>query len=127
MIHSEPGAFVVPAAEGEVPVGVHTLVRVQLADRIDPTLVEEPTIRRAALGKVDGIKRPAPWDNGIDRGRHDVVVATKHDRLGDRKKCAGISVEPVEPAQLIVEFRSRCRVPIGRIDAPHDEISDRRL
>ena len=81
MIHAQAGATVVAAAIGEVPVGVDALIGMKPADRVDPPLIEQRVVCRAALWKRDCIPGPALGDPGVEIGRDDIEVAAQHGRI----------------------------------------------
>src|SRR5262249_35043394 len=56
-----------------------------------------------------------------------VVVARQHYRCASRYEFGGMADEAIKPSQLVVEFWSRLRVPIGQVDGCDQESMDSRL
>ena len=50
------------------------------------------------------------------RCRHDVVVTGQHHRGAARHEFGGMGNQALKPGQLVVEFRSRLRIPVGEVD-----------
>ena len=57
-------------------------------------------------------------------GRRDVVVAGEHDRRAGLSQRSGVEAQPLEPGELVVEFRAGLRVAVGRIDAGDEDAVD---
>ena len=49
-------------------------------------------------------------------GRHDVVVAGQHHRHAGRVELGGMRGEPLDPGELVVEFRPGLRVAVRRVE-----------
>ncbi len=60
-------------------------------------------------------------------GRHDVVVAREHDRHAGLVERGGVTREPLEPGELVVEFRPGLRVAVRRIERSDQHAVDRGL
>ena len=110
-----------------LPERVDPLARVQRPQRIGPALLYKTAIGIPHLGAEQRVIDPALRRVDIEIGGHDVVIAGEHDRLTGRKQSSGMFHQPVEPAQLVIEFRSRRRIAVGQIQAPENRAVDRRL
>src|SRR5690606_19072205 len=71
----------------------------------------------------------APTLGGVDIQirRHDVVVAGEDDGYVEFEERRCVFRQPLEPAQLIVEFWTRCRIPVRKIKAGHNHSVDGRF
>lgn len=84
-----------------LPEGVEPLIGMQMAKRVGPSLVSEVDL---------GI--PHLWLVNIVIGRHDVEVACEYDRDFQFEQPGGIVLQALEPAQLVVKFRTRRRIAV---------------
>lgn len=100
-----------------VPEGVHRFVWVGFADGVDTTAFEETAKGSASFRMEERIIAPRLCRIDIELGWHDVVVASENRRviLFDQQPRA--LDEPLKPGELVVEFGSRLRIAIGRIEA----------
>jgi hypothetical protein len=72
-----------------------------------------------ALGHGRGI--------AVLRCRHDVVVTGQHYGCAARHEFGGVGNEALKPGQLVIEFRSRLRIPIGKVDGSDQDSPNRRF
>ena len=84
---------------------------------ISPALSEQAMEGPANLGPKQRIIDPALRFINIKIGRHHIEIAGEHDRHTGREKVRGMSRQPVEPAQLVVESRAGRRISVGQIQA----------
>src|SRR6185295_12262030 len=110
-----------PVIAEEIPERVDALVRVQLAQRIDPALREQPLICVARLRLQQRIFLPALRIVDVEVRRDDVVVAEQHDRLARRIQRLRVLDQPLEPLELVFELRTRLRIAVGQIQAADDD------
>jgi hypothetical protein len=54
------------------------------------------------------------WRIDVEIGRHHIEVAGQNRRRAAVQKGFGVVRQPVEPAQLVIEFRARAGLPFGR-------------
>src|SRR5215469_4391166 len=47
---------------------------------------------------------------------HDVVVTGQYYGCAARHEFRGVGNEALKPSQLVIEFRSRLRIPVGKVD-----------
>jgi hypothetical protein len=61
------------------------------------------------------------------RCRHDIVVTGQHHGRAARHELGGMGNEALKPGQLVIEFRSRLRIPIGEVDGSDQDSLNRRF
>ena len=110
-----------------LPERVDPLARVQRPQRISPALLDKAAIGIPHLGAEQRVIDPAFGRVDVEIGGHDVVIAGEHDRLAGREQAPGMVRQPVEPAQLVIELRSRRGIAVRQIQASDDHAVDRRL
>src|SRR4029077_1669360 len=59
--------------------------------------------------------------------RHDVIVTGQHHGCAARHEFGGVSNEALKPGQLVIEFRSRLRIPIREVDGSDQDSLNRRF
>ncbi len=60
-------------------------------------------------------------------GRRDVVVAGQDHRLPGALERGRVLDQPIEPGQLVVEFRAGLRIAVGQIDRGDEDAADGRF
>ena len=124
----EPQAGVaLPALPHVVPERVHRRVRMERADGVDPALCKQALIGGAALRLQQRVIVIGFGLIDVLRRRHDVVVAREHDRDAGLVERRGVARQPLEPGELVVEFRPRLRVAVRRIERGDQHAVDRGL
>ena len=124
MVDPEPGVAL-EAVAPIFPERVDALTRVQVPDGVGPALGNEMSIGLADFRPEKGIVQPALGLVDVDPRRHDVEVAGEDRGHAEIEEFGGIEVEAAEPAELVVEFRARERVAVGKIQAAdHDAVDD---
>src|SRR6266568_8094407 len=58
---------------------------------------------------------------------HDIVVTSQHHGCAARHEFGGVGNEALKPRQLVIEFRSRLRIPIGEVDGSDQDFLNRRF
>ncbi len=99
----------------------------ELAHGVGPALREKPAIGLAHLGAEERVVDPARRRVDVELGRHDVVIAGQQDRRAARQQRLRMRREALEPAQLVVEFRSGCRIAVRQVEAADRQPVDCRL
>ena len=127
MVQAQPGAFVVAAAVGEVPIGVDAFFRMDFPQRVGPAVTQHDPVRVPALREKHRIINPALRHHGVDVFRNDVVVAAQNDRLSRVCEVRRVMTKPLEPPQLVIELRAGCRIAVGEIETTYDEAVDVRF
>ena len=94
------------------PEGVDPLARMQRAQRVSPTLFDKGAIGIAHFRPEQGVIDPALGRIHIEFGRHHVEVAGQDHRRAAVQKALGVAHKPIEPPQLVVEFRARRRISV---------------
>ncbi len=79
MIDAEPGVACERVSE-MAPEGIDSLARMQSAERISPSLLNEATIGVTRLGREQRVVEPALRLVDVEVGRHDVVNTGEDDR-----------------------------------------------
>ena len=126
VIDAQPGVAPVGIAK-VIPVGVDRLVGMHRPQGIGPPLPGEACKGLTHLDPEQGVVDPALGLVHVALGRDDVVIAREdHRRLGGNELC-GVSEQPLEPAQLVVELRARCGIAVGQIEAGDVDAVDLRL
>src|SRR6202035_5902432 len=88
-----------PAIPHVVPEGVHWLLRMERADRVDPTLREKMSVGSAALRLQKRVLVPGFREVDVLVGGNDVVVTSEHYRHARGKKISRTRGEPFEPRE----------------------------
>ena len=101
-----------PVVAEVVPEREDLLVRVNRADRVDPSLREQALIGIARLGLQQGILAPMLRVVDVEVSRHDVVVACEDHRLAAVVKRLRMLDEPLEPRELVDELLARLRIAV---------------
>ncbi len=103
----------------EIPEREDLLVRVQLAQGIDPALLQQALPGGARFGLQQCILAPVLRIVDVRiRGNH-VVITRKDDGHAGVVESLCMLCEPLEPFQLVLELRSRLGIAIGQVDAAH--------
>ena len=58
---------------------------------------------------------------------HDIVVTGQHYGGSARHEFGGVGNQALKPCQLVIEFRSRLRIPIGEVDGSDQDSLNRRF
>jgi hypothetical protein len=74
-----------------------------------------------------GVIDPALRRVDVEIGRHDVEVAGPNGRRAALQNGFRVARQPVEPAQLVVEFWARRRIAVRQIEASDQDAADRRF
>src|ERR1700722_7650022 len=61
------------------------------------------------------------------RCRYDVVVTGQHHGCSTRHEFGGVGNQALKPGQLVIEFRSRLRIPIREVDGSDQDSLNRRF
>jgi hypothetical protein len=69
-----------PTVSPIVPERVHRRVRMQFADGVNPTLIEQSSEQGTGLGLHEGILVVRLSGVDVVCGRHDVKISRQHDR-----------------------------------------------
>jgi hypothetical protein len=109
------------------PEGIDPLARMQRAQRVRPALRHKLAIGFAHLRPKQRVIDPALRRIHIERGRHHVEVARQDDRRAALQHRFGVARQPLEPVQLVIEFRAGSRIAVGQIEASDKEATDRRF
>src|SRR4051794_20260954 len=110
-----------------LPERVDSLAWVQSPQGVGPALLHKAAICVPYLGPEQRVINPAFRRVDIEIGRHDVVIACEYDRLPGRQQAIGMLCQPIEPAQLVIELRSRSGIAVWQIEASDDHAVDRRF
>ena len=123
MIEPQTGvAF--PAAPHVIPEGIHGLIRIERADGIHPTLIQDSLEGSARLRLDEGVLRVrGHWIN-ILRCGYDIIVACQHHRHASPVKLQGMAREALQPSKLVGEFRPRQRIAVRCIQRGDDHAVD---
>ena len=60
-------------------------------------------------------------------GIGDIVVTGRHHGRAARHEFGGVGNEALKPGQLVIEFRSGLRIPIGEVDGSDQDSLNRRF
>src|SRR3546814_16781678 len=85
MVDTQPG-IALERAPPIFPEAIDGLTRVQMADRVGPSLFQQPMIGRFHLGCEQRVVAPALGRIEIEVGRHTVEVARDDDRGDERSE-----------------------------------------
>jgi hypothetical protein len=94
---------------------------------IGPALREQTMERLPNLGPEQRVIDPARGLINVEFGGHHVEIAGEHHGHACRKKLRGVLGQPIEPAQLVIEFRAGCRITVGQIQATNQQPIHRRF
>ncbi len=109
------------------PEGVDRLRRMQRADGVGPAELGELAKCGAASRLDERVVIVGARRIDVGPGRHDVVVARQHDRRARRVQGSRVLDQTPQPRELGVEFRSRLRIAVGRVQASDQDAVDRGL
>src|SRR5579872_1598647 len=126
MIDAQPGVAAVGITK-VVPEGINALARMQLAYRVLPTSRNESSECLADLGPEERIVEPSFRLIDVELSRHDVVIAGENNRFVRAKKCIRVLRQTLEPAELVIELRTGCRIAVGKIKAANQNAAYPRL
>src|SRR6187399_2972968 len=87
-----------------VPESVNCGIAVDLAQRVEPALLDQPEPGGTHFGSEQSIVEPAFGFVDVPLGRHDVEVADKHHRQFRPQQLGSMYNQPLEPAELVVEL-----------------------
>ena len=126
MIEAKP-CVARPAVSQIIPEGVHRLVGMELADGIDPALVEEPPEQRARLGLNQSVLRIGLAEVDVALGWHDIEVSGD-----DHGNVFGIELrrmrqQALHPGELVRKFRAWLGIAVRRVERSHKHAVDRGL
>src|SRR2546428_533818 len=110
-----------PVLAEVIPERVDRFVRMPRADRIDPSLLQQPLVALAALGLQQRILAPGARVVDIEVRRHHVVVAREHHRMAARPQALRMLDQALEPRQLVIELRPGLRIAVRQIQAAADD------
>src|SRR3984957_3140071 len=91
-------------------------VRMQPPHRVCPALSQQTRKGLAAFGLDQRVVIQRSSRIDVLRCRHDVVVTGQYYGGAAGHEFGGVGNEALKPCQLIVEFRSRLRIPVGEVD-----------
>src|SRR4029077_3786814 len=111
VIDAQSGIALVSVAE-VVPERIDLLFGMQGTNRIRPALPHEPSEGFTSLDTEERIIDPALGLVHVPLGWDDVEISGEHHGRGTRDEPGGMTRQPLEPAQLVVESRTRRRVAI---------------
>src|SRR6266849_7238663 len=94
------------------------------ADRIEPALRHQGFEGGAALRLDQRILVPRSGRINIELRGRDVVVARQYGRDVLLDEFRGVRLEPPEPFELVVEFRTGLRIAVRKVDAGDDDAAD---
>src|SRR5690606_15185515 len=120
-VNDAQAGILLPVLTEIVPEGVNALVRVSGAQGIGPALGKQALVALAAFRLQQRVLGPGAWVVDVLVGGHHVVVAGQHHRMAAGEQPFGMLDQPLEPGQLVVEFRSRLRVAVGQVEARDDD------
>jgi len=123
MIDAQPGIALIGIAK-IVPERIDLCLRVQRSNRIRPALPQQLRIRLTNLDPEERIVHPAPRLVHITLGGDDVVIAGEHHGGIARDQLGGVTRQSLEPAQLVVEPGTWCRIPVREIETADDGLID---
>ena len=124
----EPQAGVArPAVSHVVPERIDALVRMERTNRVGPAMLEQACECGAALRLHQRVLVVGFGGIDIALGRHDVVIADQNDRHAFCLQRRRMRDQPVEPCELVVEFRAGLRVTVRSIEASDENAVDRSL
>jgi hypothetical protein len=116
-----------PAISFVVPERVHRLLGVKGPNGVDPTLIEQAPIARAAFRLKQRILCPRFGRIDIMIGRHDIEVTCEYDRGVQPVEGVCVRDETLEPSELVIEFRPWLRVAVRQVDGCYERAVHRRF
>jgi len=57
----------------------------------------------------------------IEFGRHHIEIAGEHDGCTCPEELRGVRGQPIEPAQLVIEFRAGGGISVGQIQTANQD------
>src|SRR3984957_12518967 len=101
-------------------------VRMQPPHRVSPALSQQTRKGLAAFGLDQRVVIQRSSRIDVLRCRHDIVITGQHHGGTARHEFGGMGNEALEPGQLVVELRSRLRIPVGEVDrSDQDSLNSR--
>src|SRR6185312_1870180 len=117
-----------PAAGGVIPEGVELLlIGVQGAQRIRPALVDDPPPRLPRLRLHHRVVRRRSRREDVAVLRNHVPVAAQHGRPLIAKQFGSVRLQPLHPADLVVEFLRSHGIAVGQVERADDDAAHFRL
>jgi len=116
-----------PRVSEVVPKGIDALTWMKCPHRISPALRKQAMERLLDLGPEQRIIDPALRLINVEFGGHHIEIAGEHDGHTCRKKLRGVPIQPIEPAQLVIELGTGRRISVGQIQATNQYPIDCRL
>src|SRR5688572_13958297 len=110
-----------------IPEGIDALVRIQCAYRIGPPLLQQALVCLAAFRLEQRVAAPGLRIVDVEVRGHDVEVAREHDRAALPQQCTGVTIQPLEPRELVVELRPRLGIAVRQVQRGDDDAADLRL
>lgn len=88
-----------------------------LPDGVRPSLVQQFGEGRPARRLKERVFLPGPAAVDVRLGRHDVIVARQNDRRIKVDQTPGVTVQAVEPGQLVIELGTGLRIAVRQVEA----------
>ena len=123
VIDAQPGVPR-PAVPHVIPERVHRRVGMQRADGVEPAVVEQTRKTRTRLAPKQRILGVGFCRIDIAVRRNDVVVPGQHDRNVRGNELPGVCRETIQPRELVIEFWSRLRIAVRRIERGDEDAVD---
>ncbi|MNX73237.1 hypothetical protein D3C86_1046260 [compost metagenome] len=98
------------------PEGVDGVMRMEMANRVRPSLVEQALVGGLHLGCEEGVVTPSLRRIDVHVRRHDVEISGDDDWCIEVDQGPHMVVEPLEPAQLEIELGARTGIAVGKIE-----------
>jgi hypothetical protein len=112
-----------PSIPQVVPERVHRLARVQSPDRVHPSLFRQLSKGCPARGLNESVLVPRLRGVDVLLSRNDIVVPCEHDGHSCGQKLGRVGRQSAKPSELVIEFGTRLRIPVGRVERRnHDPI-----
>jgi hypothetical protein len=116
MVDAQPGVPAVGVPE-IIPESIDAFVRMNLSERIGPTLRDEIAIGGSNLRTEERVIEPTLRLVDVHIRGHDVEIASQDDLITSREKVGSVLGQPFEPTKLVVELRSRRRIAVRQVQA----------
>jgi hypothetical protein len=84
---------------------------------VGPALRDQAALGLADLRPAERVIEPALRLVHVEVGRHDVIVTGQHDRRARGKELGGVGAQPLELAQLVIEFWAGRGIVVRQIEA----------
>lgn len=106
------------------PESVDPLLGMEMTYSVGPALLDQIGISLPNLRSVESVIGPTFRLIHVQGSRHDVEVADKKGRDVQVQDLSGISMKPLEPAQLVVELRPGGRIAVWKVKASYQDAVD---